>query len=139
MATRTSASYAPIGLEVPFIRGTGGYFQQTFDTNNQVKQNLMNFLKTKKGERRMSPEFGTKLYELVFEQKTDNLNEIAKNILFEEISYWIPEVSIDEIDIINVENPVGDDNYKLRISVSFTIKQTKTEDSVTFDLQSVNI
>ena len=134
-----SNSHSPIGLKVPFVNGTGGYFQQSFDTNDQVKQNLINFLKTKKGERRMMPEFGTKLYNVLFEQKNENFNSIAKNIISEEINYWIPEISIQDIQIINVENPIGDDNYKLRVSINFMVKQTKQLDTVIFELQSTRL
>ncbi len=132
----TSNSHFPIGLKVPFVNGTNGYFQQSFDTNDQVKENLINFLKTKKGERRMMPEFGTKLYNVLFEQKDENFNSIAKNIISEEINYWIPEISIQDIQIINVENPIGDDNYKLRVSINFMVKQTKQLDSIVFELEN---
>jgi len=135
----TSDSQFPIGLKVPFVSGTNGYFQQSFDTNDKVKQNLMNFLKTKKGERRMMPEFGTKLYNVLFEQKDGNFNSIAKNIISEEIKYWIPEISIQDIQIINVENPIGDDNYKLRISINFMVKQTKQLDNIIFELGSTKL
>ena len=77
-----TSSYSPIGLEVPFTRGKNGYFQQTFDTNSQIKQNLLNFLKTKKGERRMFPEFGTKLYDVIFEQIDENTGRTILAIPF---------------------------------------------------------
>ena len=134
-----SNSHSPIGLKVPFVNGTNGYFQQSFDTNEQVKQNLINFLKTKKGERRMMPEFGTKLYKVLFEQRDENFNSMAKTIISEEINYWIPEVSIQDIQIINVENPIGDDNYKLEVSINFMVKQTKQLDTVIFELQNTRL
>jgi phage baseplate assembly protein W len=87
----------------------------------------------------MMPEFGTKLYNVLFEQKDENFNSIAKNIISEEINYWIPEISIQDIQIINVENPIGDDNYKLRVSINFMVKQTKQLDTVIFELQSTGL
>ena len=66
-------------------------------------------------------------------------NSIAKNIISEEINYWIPEISIQDIQIINVENPIGDDNYKLRVSINFMVKQTKQLDTVIFELQSTRL
>ena len=132
----TSNSHFPIGLKVPFVNGTNGYFQQSFDTNDQVKENLINFLKTKKGERRMMPEFGTNLYNVLFEQKDENFDSIIRNIISNEINYWIPEVSIEDIQIINVENPIGVDNYKLRLSINFMVKQTKQLDSIVFELEN---
>lgn len=139
MASNITSSKYPIGITLPIVNGSGGYFQQSFDTNTQVKSNLSNFLKTKRGERRMMPEFGTRLYTVLFEQQDENINEIVKNLLREEISFWIPEVRVDEISIINTENSSNDDNYKLRISLAFTVIQTDQKDTLDFELENIKI
>jgi phage baseplate assembly protein W len=139
MISNITSSKYPIGLTLPIVNGSGGYFQQSFDTNTQVKSNLSNFLKTRRGERRMMPEFGTKLYTVLFEQRDENVNEIVKNLLREEIGYWIPEVRVDEISIINTENSEDGDNYKLRISLDFTVIQTNQKDTLDFELENIKI
>ena len=139
MRSNITSSKFPIGLSVPLVNGTSGYFQQTFDTNEQIKNNLTNFLKTRRGERRMMPEFGTQLYTLLFEQRTENLSEIMKTMISDEIRYWLPEVKILGIDVIDVENPVGDDNYKMRVSIEFSVSSTGDSDVLTFDLENVRI
>lgn len=133
------SSYSPIGLEIPFIRGKNGYFQQTFDTNSQIKQNLLNFLKTKKGERRMFPEFGTKLYDVVFEQIDENIVEITKNIINEEIKYWIPDITIQKISVSDKSDKENTDSYKLYISLEFIINKTKETDILVLELQNNRI
>lgn len=132
-------SYTPIGITVPITNGTNGYFNQSFDTNSSVKENLLNFLKTRRGERRMMPDFGTTLHSVVFEQNDENLREIVKNIITEELLIWIPEISILNINVINDKNIGVDDNYKIRISINFVIKRTRQTDSITFDLSKINI
>lgn len=139
MRSNITSSKFPIGLSVPLVNGSSGYFQQTFDTNEQIKNNLTNFLKTKKGERRMMPEFGTQLYSVLFEQRNENTPEILKTMISDEIQYWIPEIKILGIDIIDVENPVGDDNYKMRVSIKFGVNSTEEVDFLTFDLENVRI
>lgn len=139
MPSNITSSKYPIGITLPIVNGSGGYFQQSFDTNTQVKSNLSNFLKTRRGERRMMPEFGTRLYTVLFEQQDENINEIVKNLLREEISFWIPEVRVDKISIINTENSSNDDNYKLRISLEFTVIQTDQEDTLDFELENIKI
>jgi len=134
-----STIYEPIGITVPIVRGEGGYFNQSFDTNEKVKQNLENFLKTKRGERRMLPEFGTKMYQVLFEQNDPNLIEITKNILRDEISYWIPEVTIESISIINEENEGNVDNYNIVISIVYAVIQTNHVDTLTFELKRIRI
>jgi len=134
-----TSSYSPIGLEVPFTRGNNGYFQQTFDTNSQVKQNLLNFLKTKKGERRMFPQFGTKLYDVAFEQIDETTIEITKNIINEEIKYWVPEVTIEKIIISDKSDRENTDGYKIYISLDFIINKTNESDNLVLELQSNRI
>lgn len=139
MPSNITSSKWPIGITLPIVNGSGGYFQQSFDTNTQVKTNLSNFLKTRRGERRMMPEFGTRLYTVLFEQRDENTYEIIKNLLKEEISFWIPEVRVDKISIIDVENASNDYNYKLRISVEFTVIQTDQDDILEFELENIKI
>lgn len=125
----------PIGISVPIVNSDNGYFQQTFDTNSRVKQNLVNFLNTKRGERRMQPTFGTRLRELTFEQNDTNTQEIAKSILTQEFATWVPEVVIDSISINNTGNPNNVDNYKLIVSILYTVKQTKEQQLVSLELE----
>jgi len=120
----------PLGLTIPYTNSDNGYFQQTFDTNSRVKQNLMNFINTQQGERRFQPTLGTRLRSLLFEFNDPNTREIARNILTDEFFTWVPEIIIDNISINNVENSQNVDNYKLLLTISYTVKQTKQQESV---------
>jgi phage baseplate assembly protein W len=139
MNVSITSSYSPVGISVPIQNGSNGYFQQTFDTKSQVKQNLINFLKTKKGERRMLPNFGSRLHTILFYENDGNSTEIAKNIISEEISTWMPEISIIDIKIKAGEITSENDNYTMRISINFMIRQTKQTDSVSFNLTNSSI
>jgi phage baseplate assembly protein W len=138
MASPNTSSYSPIGLMLPITIGNNGYFNQTFDTNTQVKQNLINFLNTRKGERRMFPEFGTSLYEVLFEQADNNTNEIIKDIISREISTWIPQISIQSI-IINDVKSSSTDNYKKEVRIRFINVNTKQSDAVVFTIENNSI
>ena len=87
----------PIGLSLPIQDGNSGFFAQTFDTLSQVKTNIMNLLNTRQGERRFQPTFGTRLWNLVFEQNTDTLKEQAIQIVTEDIAMWIPNVTVVDV------------------------------------------
>ena len=133
----TCSTCSPIGLTIPFTNSDNGYFQQTFDTNNQVKQNIINFLNTKRGERRMQPTFGTRLYELVFQQNDTNTQEIAKSIISQEFSTWIPEATVTNISINSDTNNTNIDNYKMVISIQYVVKKTKQQDLVSIQVQNL--
>lgn len=131
-----STKKVPIGIVLPIANGNNGYFNQSFDTATQIKNNLYNFLNTIRGERRFFPEFGTKLYEVVFEQNDVNTIEIIKNIITEELSVWIPQISIKNIKIID-SNSDNVDNYKKEIRVDYIINSTQETDFVTFNMRSI--
>ena len=122
----------PIGLTLPLQIGRNGYFEQSYDTLTQVKANITNLLRTKKGERRMNPNFGSSLQEYLFEQNLQNLQDspdIIKQIITDEINNYISGVTINKIDIgiSNQEKNDLTDSYILYIKIQFTVNnQTDT-------------
>lgn len=124
----------PIGITLPIRDGNGGYFEQSFDTLTQVRSNIYNLLNTRPGERRMQPTFGSRLHSLLFEQNVEILPEIASNIIKEDISMWIPNVTVINITstLLKNEERQGDiDIYRLSIKVDFMLNLTKQKDTVT--------
>jgi len=89
----------PIGLTLPLQIGRNGYFEQSYDTLTQVKANITNLLRTKKGERRMNPNFGSGLQEYLFEQNLQDSPDIVKQIITDEINNYVPGVTVNKIDI----------------------------------------
>jgi phage baseplate assembly protein W len=120
----------PIGIMVPIKMGTNGYFEQSFDTFTQIKQNLTHLLKTKKGELRFNSEFGCRLDEVVFDQHDVNTSEIIKNILTSDIQRWIPEVIITKLHVKSVENTDFTDNYYVSIVIEFKVRNIDKLDTI---------
>lgn len=112
----------PIGLTLPFQIGKNGYFEQSYDTFTQIKSNITNLLRTKKGERRMNPNFGSGLQEYLFEQNVLESPEILKQIITDEINNYIPGVTVNKIDVglSNNEKNQLTDSYILYIKIQFT-------------------
>jgi phage baseplate assembly protein W len=128
-----SIPQTPIGITLPLRDGNSGYFEQSFDTLTQVKSNIKNLLNTRPGERRMQPTFGSRLWNLVFEQNTDTLPDIATQIVKEDISAWIPNVTIVDItsNLFKSDKSSGDrDIYMLEIAVKFLLNMTKQQDTL---------
>jgi phage baseplate assembly protein W len=119
----------PIGLTLPLQIGRNGYFEQSYDTLTQVKSNITNLLRTKKGERRMNPNFGSVLQEYLFEQNIIDSPDIVKQIITDEINNYVPGVTVNKVDIgiSNQEKNELTDSYILYIKIQFTINnQTDT-------------
>jgi len=132
MSFTTIKISTPLGLALP-IRNYGvGFFEQTFDTFTATKTNIINLLRTKPGERRMQPLFGCRLYDIVFEQNTTILSEMITNMVTEDISNWIPNVTVDKVDVKLLKNEEYNnvDIYRIYIAVNFTVNIVGKSDSV---------
>ena len=111
-----------IGLTLPLQRGNNGYFTQSYDSITQIKSNLLNFFKTRPSERRFNPEFGTRLYNYLFEQNIDGFDTILQNVIREDMQTWFPNVFVNNIflDVPNTQKVEDANNYIVRISIDFT-------------------
>jgi phage baseplate assembly protein W len=130
----------PIGITLPLRDGNNGYFEQSFDTLTQVKSNIKNLLNTRPGERRMQPTFGSRLWSLVFEQNTDALPDMASQIVKEDISAWIPNITVVDItsNLFKSDKSSNDrDIYKLEVAVVFMLNMTKQTDTVTVTVDNL--
>ena len=141
MATLVNSTDAtPIGITLPIRGGNSGYFDQTFDTLAQVKTNILNLLNTRQGERRMQPTFGSRLWNLVFEQNVDTLKDQAVNIVTEDIFSWIPNVTVTDVTanlLTSDQITANKDIYLLNIAVTFTVNMTKQSDTVVVTINNI--
>lgn len=113
----------PIGLTLPLRSGINGYFEQSYDTLTQIKANITNFFNTRPGERRFNPQFGTKLYQYLFEQNIEGFDDILKNVIKEDMNYWFPNVIVNTVflDITPAQKNNNTDNYIISIKIQFTV------------------
>ena len=123
----------PLGLTLPIRLGDRGYFDQNYDTFSQVKTNIINLLRTRPGERRMAPTFGSRIHTMVFEPNIDVLPSIIENIIREDVSTWINGAQILDVSV-NVsksdESTNSLDIYRLDIQVQFRVNLTGQVDTV---------
>jgi phage baseplate assembly protein W len=129
----------PIGLTIPIQNGNNGFFNSSYDTLTQIKNNIINLLNTRQGERRFQPTFGTRLWNITFEQNVDTLQDISENIIREDISMWIPNVTILNVTttLYTSDKIVADqDIYKLDIAIQFQVSMTKQIDTVNISINN---
>ena len=130
--TKEFDSYAYV-ITSPLGRGETGFFQQAFVSFEQAKSNLKNLLLTKKGERIMQPNFGTGLQSLLFEQADDNLEQKIEQTITENVSYWLPYVTIKNIDI-EMTDELKDKN-QVNVELEFTVGNQIDLHELTFTVQ----
>jgi phage baseplate assembly protein W len=122
------------GLTLPIKRGNTGYFEQAFTTYQQAKSNLRNLLATRRGERIMQPNFGTGLHSILFEPMTDGVFQTKiQDTITQAVSFWLPYISIREIDI-RMTDEMKDRNLA-EMNITFSVNNQIETDSVTFLIQ----
>ena len=134
----------PIGLVLPLRNGPkSGYFDQSFDSFTAYRMNIINLLRTMPGERRMNPTFGCRLWEIVFDQNDDLIPKKVEKIIGEDISLWIPGVSVSEVIVHRFNDGAESirdiDMYKLHIAVRFVVEAINQEDVVEIILNTGKI
>lgn len=120
-----------VGISLPLQLGNT-YFNQTYNTSEQVKSNIKNLLLTKKGERILQPEFGSGLHSVLFEFNDGNLETKIEEVVTEAIERWLPYVTIDEIIVESTDELK--DNNRVNISMKFSIGENPQLNEVTFTL-----
>ena len=106
------------GIVLPVTHGPQGYFNQSISVIEQVKSNLNLLLKTKKGERRMNPDFGSGLWNVLFENMADDMTPIIDSTIRRDIAKWMSYVNVQSVSVLNNK----DNNYnRLDVSVVFTV------------------
>ena len=117
-----------IGVSLPF---TGlGVFNSTFATKDAIKNNLIIFFLTGKGERFLNPTFGTGLRNLLFENiDKDNVDAIDGEIR-DSLRNNFPAVL--PIKINTVGTP---DTNTVTFSMRYQIQDTGIEDTLAINFE----
>ena len=124
-----------IGLSLPLINGSNGYFQTTLTHLEQAKHNLKNLLLTVKGERVMQPDLGCDIWKMVFNQNDDTVEMIAEQHIKDAVNTWLPYLELKSVNVVSSFSEI--DNNILRIEVVFfLIDDPNAFDSITFDVDS---
>lgn len=82
---------------------TSGYKIYDFEV---AKQDLINRLSIRKGERVENPEFGTIIYDLLFEQFTDSLKEAVTDDITQNLNAD-PRIGVEEIRVTEAEHGIA--------------------------------
>jgi phage baseplate assembly protein W len=104
-------------------------FERTLTTKDAIKSNLLLLLLTNVGERYYLPDYGLNLYKYLFEPKDGELQNQVIEEIKRRVSIYIPEVTINTINIIENDPNDRDSDNKLEINIGFTYSQNTFSES----------
>jgi phage baseplate assembly protein W len=97
------------GLDFPFRESQkGDYVKMTESPEREVRANLIHLLLTRKGSRYYLPDFGTRLYEYIFDQNDTVSFNLIEDEIRESVRKYIPNLDINSINIMSAEDDPDD-------------------------------
>ena len=115
-----------IGFNFP-INGPA-VFNTTYQTRDQIKANLLNYLLTNQGERVFNPNFGADLRILLFDFNGD-AQQGLRDVLQSKISELFPTVKIQQYQLKRNE-----DINTIQLSIVYSIQDFGISDSIDINL-----
>ena len=123
--------YKVLGIGINKTSNSGGIFAVNYTTLTQAKDNLINLIMTRKGERTMNPNFGCDIWNLLFEQIDDNsLNIKIENSIMDAVKTWLPYIRIEEIIFDYSDTDIDTNRISLDIKFSLSSNLSLTEQIV---------
>jgi phage baseplate assembly protein W len=98
------------GIDFPFRDSLkGDYLGLTETPEREIRANLIHLLLTKKGSRYFLPDFGTRIYEYIFDQNDMVTFSLIEDEIREGVKKYIPNLEINSIDIVSAEEDPDQD------------------------------
>lgn len=117
-----------VGFGFPF--NGNAVFTPTYQTRDQIKANLVNYILTNKGERVFNPNFGANLRALLFEGIDDSTLDEIQNRIQNSISIYFPQITINQIKF-----DTQPDQNTINFTLTYQIINFGITDSVNILLQ----
>jgi phage baseplate assembly protein W len=88
------------GINFPFRDNPlGYYFSLSETTDEEIRSNLLHLILTKKGSRYFLPDFGTRIYEYIFDPFDGETFEAIKSDIQAQVDKYIPNLIINNISV----------------------------------------
>jgi hypothetical protein len=116
-----------IGVSLPF--SNAAVFETVYNTKDQTKFNLINFLLTDPRERIFNSNFGAGIRGALFEQITDETTENLDVKIRSGVESFFPNIVITDLTF----GAIPDENI-LTINLSYSIKNTRETDTITLSI-----
>ena len=107
------------GFSWPMTVDHTGAIQLT-DGAPDIDRSMRIILMTAPGERVMRPEFGCRIWDLLFEPVTPTLLGLIIQAVDQAMAQWEPRVEVTEVDA----EPDPDDNSLVQIVITYVVKTT---------------
>lgn len=93
------------GIDYPFKDSPkGSYLNMTEVPEKEIRANLIHLILTRRGSRYYLPDFGTRLYQYIFDQNDAITYNLIEEEIREGVKKYIPNLDINSISIMSAED-----------------------------------
>jgi len=93
------------GIDYPFKDSLkGDYLNMTEIPEKEIRANLIHLILTRRGSRYYLPDFGTRIYEFIFDQNDSVTHNLIEEEIREGVKKFIPNLDINTISIMSAED-----------------------------------
>jgi phage baseplate assembly protein W len=117
--SRYDATFVGRGFSWPMSVDHTGSIKLT-DGVDDLDRSIRIVLMTAPGERVMRPQFGCRIWELLFEPVTPNLLGLIAVAVRDALAQWEPRIEVEDVTPV----PDPDEPALVRISVSYLVRDT---------------
>jgi phage baseplate assembly protein W len=119
-----------IGVTLPIQLGNNGMFNQSTNVLIQTRSNFKNLILTKKGERLAQPELGCDLWNVLFDQFTEDTYDRARLAVVDAIDKWLPFLELTQFELSH-----DDATNSLQINCNYRFRNNpNVTDTVTLNI-----
>ena len=101
---------------------------------HDIEQSIRIILGTMPGERVMRPEFGCRVWELVFAPNDPETQSLVADYVKSALRFWEPRIEVDRVEAFTDPNQDG----TLLVEINYTIKTTHDERSLVYPFYIVS-
>jgi|TARA_B110000908_G_C10011424_1_gene338727 phage baseplate assembly protein W len=117
-----------VGVKLPFTGAA--VFNQTYESKDAIKTNLINYFLTYRGERYMNPTFGNGIQRELFETMTADKVKMIDTQIKKDLSYYFPRVIAHDISTTGIP-----DEHVVQFSLKYSVRDTNIEDEVIINFE----
>lgn len=105
------------GINFPFLQSVeGNYVKLTQTSDEEIRSSLLHLILTRRGSRYYLPDFGTRIFEFIFDPLDGATFESIKSEIEEQVSIYIPNLTINSITIdpyVETDEVAGQIDFEL--------------------------
>lgn len=116
------------GMAYPFQESDEALPAPAYD-DLLIKYSLQQILGTNRGERVMRPAFGCNLYQFVFENNNELLEQLLRAEIAAAVARWEPRAYLQGIEVLREENEVT-------VTISYSVITTGRVDTLSMSIET---